>query len=655
MTGPLFSPRSPLRRRARPLLPFTAAILVAQLACTSDQTTEPTADIKAQPLVATSGPHPRARLAPLSLAASRATKPLMSFKASPSLSFSQSAAGEGPSVLILADTSDVSTDALAASLADSGVQVTVRPGPEWTWDGTNPSLNGFDVVIHLNGATYDYVLPPEAQDALSSFVQSGGGFVGSQWNGYDTQPNLSNLVLQGAGFDPEGPEQNCSRCTMTYERLPAGEGHPVLAGLPASFTFPADGHDAGPATNDATPLMRVPNGGPAVLVREFGSGRVVDFSFAANYPYDDGGLEHDLLTLQDPNVQHLYLNAVRWAANSATAVAVPQTITFGPLGNKVYGDPAFSVSASASSQLPVNFTAAGTCAIVGSTVSIVTAGSCTITAHQAGNDAFAPAEDVPQSFAIAKAPSTITFEPLSDKVYGSPAFSISASASSGLPVNFTAAGGCTVVGSTVSITAAGSCTITAHQAGNDSYEAAADVSRSFAIGKASATITVGTEFTYDGTVKSSSITTNPGALSGVTVTYTQNGTPVAQPINAGVYQVVATLDNPNYTAAPATGTLTIRPATPVIEWQPARISVGTPLTSAQLNAVAKGVGGVNLSGSFVYTPPAGTRLKAGFQTLWVVYAPANNNYTGASKSVVITVEQGKSDKPGKKAAVVLKR
>jgi hypothetical protein len=574
MTGPLFSPRSPLRRRARPLLPFTAAILVAQLACTSDQTTEPTADIKAQPLVATSGPHPRARLAPLSLAASRATKPLMSFKASPSLSFSQSAAGEGPSVLILADTSDVSTDALAASLADSGVQVTVRPGPEWTWDGTNPSLNGFDVVIHLNGATYDYVLPLEAQDALSSFVQSGGGFVGSQWNGYDTQPNLSNLVLQGAGFDPEGPEQNCSRCTMTYERLPAGEGHPVLAGLPASFTFPADGHDAGPATNDATPLMRVPNGGPAVLVREFGSGRVVDFSFAANYPYDDGGLEHDLLTLQDPNVQHLYLNAVRWAANSATAVAVPQTITFGPLGNKVYGDPAFSVSASASS---------------------------------------------------------------------------------GLPVNFTAAGGCTVVGSTVSITAAGSCTITAHQAGNDSYEAAADVSRSFAIGKASATITVGTEFTYDGTVKSSSITTNPGALSGVTVTYTQNGTPVAQPINAGVYQVVATLDNPNYTAAPATGTLTIRPATPVIEWQPARISVGTPLTSAQLNAVAKGVGGVNLSGSFVYTPPAGTRLKAGFQTLSVVYAPANNNYTGASKSVVITVEQGKSDKPGKKAAVVLKR
>src|SRR5919112_701519 len=410
MTGPLFFTPHPDRRRARLLLPFTAAILVAQLACTSDQATEPTAAIKAQPVVATSGPHPRARLAPASMAA-RKTKPLMFFKAGPSLSFSQSAAGEGPSVLILADTSAVSTDALAASLADSGVQVTVRPGPEWTWDGTNPSLNGFDVVIHLNGATYDFVLPIEAQDALTSFVQNGGGFVGAQWNGYDTQPNLSNLVLQGAGFDPSGPEQNCSGCTMTYERLPAGEGHPVLAGLPASFSFPADGHDAGPATNDATPLMRVPNGGPAVLVREFGSGRVVDFSFAANYPYDDAGLEHDLVTLQDPNVQHLYLNAVRWAAGSGAAVAEPQTITFEPLGSKSFGDASFNVSATASSGLPVNFTASGTCGIVGSTVSVTGAGSCTITAHQAGNDAYAPAADVSQSFDILKATPGLTWVP----------------------------------------------------------------------------------------------------------------------------------------------------------------------------------------------------------------------------------------------------
>src|SRR3954468_12211667 len=93
MTGPLFSTLHPDRRRARLLLPFAAAILVGQLACTSDQPTEPTAVIKAQPVVATSGPHPRARLAPAPRAASLRAKPLVSFNARSSFSLSQSSAG----------------------------------------------------------------------------------------------------------------------------------------------------------------------------------------------------------------------------------------------------------------------------------------------------------------------------------------------------------------------------------------------------------------------------------------------------------------------------------------------------------------------------------------------------------------------------------
>ncbi|HKG33197.1 MAG TPA: hypothetical protein VKB22_05660, partial [Gemmatimonadales bacterium] len=192
MTAPLFFTLHPHRRRGRLLLPFIAIILAGQLACSSDQLTDPTTSIKAQPVVATSGPHPRARPAPSSMAvaSSRPAKALISLKAGPSFGISQ-ASGVGPSVLILADTDAVATSALAASLADSGVQVTLRPAPEYTWDGTNPSLNGFDVVIHLNGATYDLPLSTEAQQALTNFVQNGGGFVGSQWNGFEAQPGLS--------------------------------------------------------------------------------------------------------------------------------------------------------------------------------------------------------------------------------------------------------------------------------------------------------------------------------------------------------------------------------------------------------------------------------------------------------------------------------
>jgi hypothetical protein len=82
------------------------------------------------------------------------------------------------------------------------------------------------------------------------------------------------------------------------------------------------------------------------------------------------------------------------------------------------------------------------------------------------------------------APQSITFAALSDKVFGNPDFTISASTTSGLPASFTATGDCSVAGTSVSLTAAGSCTITAHQAGNDDFQPAADVSQSFTIAKA---------------------------------------------------------------------------------------------------------------------------------------------------------------------------
>ncbi len=126
---------------------------------------------------------------------------------------------------------------------------------------------------------------------------------------------------------------------------------------------------------------------------------------------------------------------------------------------------------------------------------------------------------------------------------------------------------------------------------NDDYQAA-PASGTLVIAKATATITVGTEFVYDGTPKQSSITTAPAGLTVVSVTYSQNGRPVANPTDVGVYQVLAHLENPNFEATDATGTLTITQATPLISWAtPAAILAGTPLSAAQLNATATGVGG----------------------------------------------------------------
>jgi len=167
--------------------------------------------------------------------------------------------------------------------------------------------------------------------------------------------------------------------------------------------------------------------------------------------------------------------------NSLTIAKASQTIAFGPLSAKTYGDPAFTVSATASSGLSVSFSASGNCTVATTTVTITGAGSCTITASQPGNSNYLPATDVPQTFTIAKASQTITFNPLPDKTTSDPPFTVTATASSGLTVTFAAAGNCTVSGSTVTITSAGSCTITASQGGNVNYNAATDVPRTFNI------------------------------------------------------------------------------------------------------------------------------------------------------------------------------
>jgi hypothetical protein len=83
-------------------------------------------------------------------------------------------------------------------------------------------------------------------------------------------------------------------------------------------------------------------------------------------------------------------------------------------------------------------------------------------------------------------PQTITFAALSNQVLGTPPFTISAAAASGLPVTFASSTTtvCTVSGVTVTLVAAGMCSITASQPGNASYAAATPVTRSFTVSPA---------------------------------------------------------------------------------------------------------------------------------------------------------------------------
>jgi subtilisin family serine protease len=76
---------------------------------------------------------------------------------------------------------------------------------------------------------------------------------------------------------------------------------------------------------------------------------------------------------------------------------------------------------------------------------------------------------------------TITFVPIQNKKLGDRDFTVRASASSGLPVSFTADGNCTLTGITVHLTGPGMCAITASQDGDATYNLATSLSRSFLI------------------------------------------------------------------------------------------------------------------------------------------------------------------------------
>jgi hypothetical protein len=180
------------------------------------------------------------------------------------------------------------------------------------------------------------------------------------------------------------------------------------------------------------------------------------------------------------------------ATGTLTVDKAPQTIGFDLSSlSKTFGDAPFTISATGgASGNPVTFASGttGKCTLATvegvSTVTIVEAGLCTITASQAGNNNYLAATNVSQSTTIQRASQAITFGALENQVFVvSGSQDLIASASSNLAVTLTSLTPtvCTVSGTTVSHVKFGTCTVQASQAGNVNYLAAQNVSQGFTI------------------------------------------------------------------------------------------------------------------------------------------------------------------------------
>jgi hypothetical protein len=99
------------------------------------------------------------------------------------------------------------------------------------------------------------------------------------------------------------------------------------------------------------------------------------------------------------------------ATFSITVGVGSQTITFPQPGNITLGDVAPSLAATVSSGLTVSYTSTSTsiCTVSGSTITVLTAGICSITASQAGNANYGAAANVSKSFTITAPATTNTY------------------------------------------------------------------------------------------------------------------------------------------------------------------------------------------------------------------------------------------------------
>ena len=98
-------------------------------------------------------------------------------------------------------------------------------------------------------------------------------------------------------------------------------------------------------------------------------------------------------------------------------------------------------------------------------------------------------------------------------------------------------------------------------------------------------------------------------------------------------------DTTDYSNASGSVTLTVNKATPTITWStPAAVTVGTALSSTQLNATA------SVPGTFVFSPTAGTVMSStGNTTLSTTFTPTDTtDYNSNTASVVLNVTAAKT-------------
>jgi hypothetical protein len=212
------------------------------------------------------------------------------------------AAQPGPDVVVLGGGDEAATTAVLAALQARGLSA--ARGPESaSFSGDSKDLKGAEVVVLLNNTGPNARLSARGADALSRFVEKGGGLVAGQWSLLD--PQIAPLM----------PAVHCglnSARATTFSRVAP---HPfIIEGVPQSFTIALSSVSGSEGClqprDEALVLYASSNGGgrenaAGLASWNAGKGRAAAFSTTL------GATE-----LQSAELRTLFQNTVAWLAST---------------------------------------------------------------------------------------------------------------------------------------------------------------------------------------------------------------------------------------------------------------------------------------------------------------------------------------------------
>jgi len=321
-----------------------------------------------------------------------------------------------------------------------------------SWVSANTTSSPFTISSLTNGQEYKVKL--RAKNAAGTSIAS-------------NEVSVTPRTVPGAPTGVTGVQDDLEAAVMVSWTAPASNGGSPITQYTVDSSPGFNG-----CTSDSTP--------PATSCKVGGLTRGTAYTFTVT-AWNEAGF-----------------GAASSASQSFTIpVKIPQTITFGAISQKTWGDADFDLGPATTDQgQTVTFTAADTTIvkITGNKATLRKVGSTKITATQEGSALYFPATPIEQTLTVIKASQTITFAALADKTFEDPEYEVGpAQTDKGQPITYTSSDPTivSITGNKATLLKGGSVIITASQAGDAFYEPATPIDRTLKVNKAAQTITFG--------------------------------------------------------------------------------------------------------------------------------------------------------------------